>query len=253
MTRRKHRLPMSDPMIQAIRREIRQPGTGKTQTRRIVNPQPTSDDIDNVGDCETIIDMATGRYITSPYGQPGDLLAFTETFAFGVGYDELPPREVPALPQVLIWRQADGEATNNRARGRGRWRPARFMPYWCCRYTGVVTDVRLERVKEISEAEGIAEGATRREAGWCMDWSRVGQISRFAGGIHPPGKGQPLQEWEVSLGSPRWAFAEYWERLHGDGAWTRNDWVWVYTFRPIPVNVLEVERDPAAYGLGEAA
>jgi hypothetical protein len=121
----------------------------------------------------------------------------------------------------------------------GPWRPSIHMPRWASRLTLTVTGVRVQRLQEISEADARSEGASWRlgcsgflgkDAGWSMDWSRVGEMSAFAhrkpGG---PAKA-PLTEKDISLPDARMAFASYWNSLHGPDAWDANPWVVALTF-----------------------
>jgi hypothetical protein len=80
-----------------------------------------------------------------------------------------------------------------------RWRPSIHMPRWASRITLEITAVRVERVQDITDADAIAEGAQ------CA--------------------GVP-----ASL-TNRGAFSKLWDRIHGEGAWARNDWVWVVEFQ----------------------
>jgi hypothetical protein len=63
--------------------------------------------------------------------------------------------------------------------------------------------------------------------GWSMDWSRVGQRDRW-------GWNGTLTEACIALGSPRMAFANYWNHIHGPGAWDANPWVVALTFERVP-------------------
>ena len=110
-------------------------------------------------------------------------------------------------------------------------------PRAASRLTLIVTDVRVQRLQDISESDAIAEGATFRNScsgfgdlypGWSMDWSRVGEPSRFATGAN--GKATPLTERDVALGSARYAFANFWNTIYGPGAWEAKPWVRAITF-----------------------
>lgn len=105
------------------------------------------------------------------------------------------------------------------------------------RITLIVTDVRVQRLQDISEEDAIAEGATCRPSctgfkdsntGWSMDWSRVGEPSRFATGAD--GKATPLTERDVALGSAKYAFANFWNSISCGAAWEANPWVSAITF-----------------------
>lgn len=71
------------------------------------------------------------------------------------------------------------------------------MPRWASRITLEVTDVRVQRLQEISEEDAIAEGVT-------------------SGG---------------ALALP--LFEAIWKKINGPGSWAANPWVWAYTFRRI--------------------
>ena len=80
-----------------------------------------------------------------------------------------------------------------------------------------VTAVRVERVQDISEADAIAEGIPHewhgeKGAGYLAYALELGEFTTYSAQI---------------------AFPRFWDRIHGPGAWERNDWVWAYTFRRI--------------------
>ena len=74
-----------------------------------------------------------------------------------------------------------------------------------------IVSVRVERVKEISGPDCIAEG--------------VKKLTRADDG--PPLEGNPWREQKA-------AFRALWESIHGPGSWERNDWCWVIEFRRLP-------------------
>lgn len=79
---------------------------------------------------------------------------------------------------------------------------------WASRLTLRVTDVRVQRVQDISEGDAMAEG--------------VGPIL-----VPPDGGGVPHVE----------GFHELWNSINGPDAWARNDWVWAVSFEVIHKNV----------------
>lgn len=111
--------------------------------------------------------------------------------------------------------------------------PSIYMPRWASRLTLTVTDVRVQRLQDISEEDAIAEGATERpncsgvgdrESGWCMDWSRVGQPSKWATDR------KTLQERDVCLATARHAFWNLFDKINDLGTWNANPWVVALTF-----------------------
>jgi len=85
----------------------------------------------------------------------------------------------------------------------GRWKPSIHMPRTASRITLTVTDVRVERLQGISEADAVAEGV---DAVTMDDVPRQAAISR------------------------RSDFAALWNCLHGAAAWDANPWVVALTF-----------------------
>jgi len=84
--------------------------------------------------------------------------------------------------------------------GKGPWRSARYMPRWASRLTLFVTDVRVQRLQEISEADARAEGVAL-----------------------PP-------DHQSHRAPHRLEFANLWSGLHGQGAWEANPAVVALTF-----------------------
>jgi len=214
----------------------------KTQTRRIIKPQPYAngnifDGREIICHCDALppstmlLDVGSGSnlYTTSdaegwerecPYGQPGDRLWVRETFAEAELADGTPVVTYRAGGCIAIGRkEADGpdyllhEYAWPETPEPPRWRPAIYMPRLASRITLDVVSVRVERLQDISEADALAEGVDPQ--------GPIGYISS-------------AQE----MGLARYQYANLWESIHGPGAWEENPWVWVVEFRRIE----QVER-----------
>lgn len=171
----------------------------KTQTRRIVKLGGILD-FERGPDGVWRFRTESGvKAIRCPYGVPGDLLWGRESWSEsdrGCAY----MADHPGDP-----------------RGLG-WRPSIHMPRWASRLTLRVTDVRVERLNDISEADAIAEGVFPETAygGLLVGWLPAeDQRDRF-------------------FVTARSAYRALWEHLHGPGSWIENPFVWAVSFEPVP-------------------
>ena len=156
----------------------------KTQTRRVVKPQPPSHVTHVVTICRTANHPAgpplefqwmegpedfddpqcqcVGDFFSCPYGVPGDVLWVRETWAVAPKWDDTKPRDLP--DDIAVFYAADDSWLLYGAMPRhglqGRTRSARFMPHRFARLEPPVTNVRVQRVQETSEADCLAEGLT---------------------------------------------------------------------------------------------
>lgn len=184
--------------------------------------------------------------IRCPYGVVGDRLWVRETFFEVYDRDTVKP-----TGRFCYLATHDGEVLQMDEDGRIKvtkggwkaspWKSPIFMPRVASRLTLEVTEVRVERVQDITHEDAITEGVTHRSfvrdgfwnGGWAYDWGRVGTLSRYAGGINPRGQEQALTESDVCLGSARMAYAREWDSLNAKRgfSWESNPWVFVLTFR----------------------
>jgi hypothetical protein len=193
----------SAPMIRALL------AGRKTQTRRAIKSAPVNVvsfiGADNLptweyGLCLTH-DRAINKHVRCPYGQPGDQLWVREAFRFDAMWDARPPRDVPRLyggEQSDVFYEARAYDWGRP----GRLRPGMFMPRWASRITLNVTDVRVQRLNDTSEADATAEGS--------QEPSLVPLIG--------------------ACWSERDAYAKLWEHINGPGSWEANPWVWAVSF-----------------------
>lgn len=152
-----------------------------------------------------------------PYGQPGDQLWVRETWA-DASYDD----------GLCICYRADHErkdvtsdfrATFGRLKysnwapdlesgAEGQWKPSIHMPRWASRITLEITDVRVERLQDISEEAAKAEGCA---PAFLDEFGNVGVAPFYRRG-----------------------FCKLWREINGHDSWEANPWVWVIEFKRIP-------------------
>lgn len=164
----------------------------------------------------------------SPFGQPGDRLWVRE--AWGVvshHFDEsgcmvewVPDRPATKIHEMkfgngyysghVIYR-ADGSIDwcddDGYEDGRSCWKPNIHMPRLACRILLEITDVRIERLNDISNDDAMAEGMDdgTSDAALAVGWFE----------------------------KPRRAFRRLWEQIYGQESWEANPWVWVVEFKKV--------------------
>ena len=199
----------SAPMIRAILREIEAPGTGKTQTRRVlpVIKGLTIGALHDEGLREPGALQAARHQVQEPRIKSGDRLYVREEIRFCSQMDQTKPSKLSRHEPRMY--TADGYLIEPACMmlEPGKRRPPMFMPRWASRITLHVTGVRVERLNDITEDDAKAEGA---------------DLARDDGRLDP---------------TYRLAFANLWMSLHGPEAWDANPWVAVYEFRPVLGNI----------------
>lgn len=223
----------SAPMVRAIL-EGR-----KTVTRRALNEQALKNIGYGVqlGECHELPTEgplhpnSVGYYNDfCPYGHPGNRLWVRETFALlgnedGVCVDwndNLVKGDERAAARIYrasctigdygLWQipdKAEWKPDTNELQHEGAWRPSIHMPRWASRILLEITDVRVERLQDITYEQAAAEGVHRgplRE--WCA--------SDEGGACHK---------------YPVPAFRDLWQSVGGD--WEANPWVWVVEFKQV--------------------
>ena len=98
-----------------------------------------------------------------------------------------------------------------------KWKPSIYMPKEAARIFLEVSNVRVERLKDISEEDAIEEGI---------------EIIHYAENILPVFRNYLLKEKKGTL-NPRLSFRTLWEKINGEDSWNANPWVWVYEFKVV--------------------
>jgi hypothetical protein len=229
----------------------------KTQTRRILKPQPELFPIDDLGTvCDvgvmqvhgekhtrvTIGSSTAGVVLSQPkLFAAGDTLWVKETWRTNSRYDAMAPRNLPKDIGISFDADYDYEPNDSY---RGRVRQSIFMMRHMSRITLRVTGVKVERLQDISEADAIAEGVLplftqhekqtvagldpNKDYGW-TSYLWHGHVGRT---ISP----KQSDAWQHQYSSYRTAYGSYsslWESINGEGAWDANPWVVAYTFEMI--------------------
>lgn len=210
----------SAPMVRALIREIEQPGTGKTQTRRIIKPQGTRV-WEEQSPSGLVVWMTNVRHefgptqMVGPRFRPGDRLWVREAWRTLHKWDDLAPRHLADDISKITY-EADPERRNP-LWCFGKLRPGMFMPRWASRLTLYVTDVRVQRLQDISEADAWSEGCMRGHAD---------DIGGHFPAEEPDPSGIGWRGWDDA----RDWYADLWDNINGPGAWDANPWVSVTTF-----------------------
>lgn len=199
----------SGPMVRAIL------DGRKTQTRRVITNLTRDETRWRFGGKWAGIIYNTDDRVTAPDGavaseyaayRTGQSLWVREAFSGWHSNSGSPPRD---WPETLVWYWADGDPDH------GDWtkpKPGIHMPRWASRITLKVTDVRVQRLQDISEEDALAEGFIRLPA--------TGRVVR--------------QKGDQYFGRYWWkavrAFKDLWEEINGPESWDANPWVYALTF-----------------------
>lgn len=231
----------SAPMVRAIL-EGR-----KMVTRRAVKIQPRSKgDIGSYGLGQPFIRNpdVTKPNPECPYGRRGDRLWVRETWYCDHFEVQKGPYLQPADMHDLDQCREDGELVyaadglEPYEQEQPTWKPSIHMPRWACRILLEITDVRVERLQDISEDQAKAEGCFFTDYGRkCghtgSGWTEVGDCP--APEAHHPQRNGWMWDKTSSpnecLGTATWAFANLWQKTGGD--WEDNPWVWVVEFKRV--------------------
>ena len=231
----------------------------KTQTRRIIKPQyEVSGSIwtsiktktwmhqSKIENCESLLKVC-------PYGQVGDILWVRETWqvVFELEYDhhamdgscvnirewipnfdsvektcvglssEWSCASMPERNKYYVYMTSDIQFIDGKHKL--KWKPSIFMPKAASRIKLEITDIRVERLQDISEEDAIAEGIQTL----CDP-----KISKTGSG----------EKFYNENDYPTDYYQRLWESINGKGSWDLNPWVWVISFKR--VNTLENSEFP---------
>lgn len=191
----------------------------KTQTRRVMKPQPKylGNDVWEYGD-----DCFVGKEVLhdhlfhnvygvkgSPYGATyssgtSDTLWVRETWKTELRFDDCKPSDLAIFSNVY-YPANDEVSIANPGYAFGKTRPSIYMPRWASRINLNILDVRIEQLQDASTEDLIAEGCPREH---CPE--------------HCNGVSHAVYGW----------FQHLWDEINLKRGypWASNCWVWVVEF-----------------------
>jgi hypothetical protein len=162
----------------------------KTQTRRVIKPQPskgmTVDQCHWVESGWALWDDkgCTCKTVRCPYGFPGDILWVRETWLQD--------------GEIYLYKANFGKGVLSDSWD-GHWKPSIFMPRRASRILLKISSIRVQRLRDISHEDAVAEGFWNKTPGEA--WGRLG-------------------------------FSLLWDKLNAKRgySWDSNPWVFVIDF-----------------------
>lgn len=207
----------------------------KTQTRRVMNVQPESNQFgllhitsstkrSDIGKYHWAESNATGNHVRSklfscPFGAVGDRIWIRESFfPAPLEMQYTPPRKtmwnIAYRDGVQMEKLAPVEY-NPLIYNYERWTPSIHMPRWASRITLEITNVGVQRLQSISPNDAAHEGLVRLPATgrYCIN--------------------QGDQYFCAASHDAREVFSWLWESIYGADSWKANPWVWVIEFKRV--------------------
>jgi hypothetical protein len=203
-----------------------------------------------------------GASYTIPYA-PGDRLYVREAWRTERGLDRQNATEIEAAclgaGYSRVWAPISYEVDEERVNFEngmvaGRYRHARFMPRWASRITLTVTEVRVQRLQDISEADAVAEGVylsepTEEDHEWKREFDEENGYDSgpmtgvwMAPGVRQGwGRDKAERDRDQWGPTPQFCFRLIWNSLHGPDAWDANLWVVALTFTVALRNIDDTE------------
>jgi len=152
-------------------------------------------------------------FIDYPYGKVGDQLYVRETTEIDEDTSDIVTlSKYSADGKPVLYSMCDDPEYNGSV---AHWdysrnvRPSIHMKRWASRIQLEITDIRVERLNDISEEDVRKEGCEIREM-WMFGADKNGRdkIARII-------------------------FKTLWESINGKGSWDKNPWVWCVSFKKL--------------------
>ncbi len=205
----------------------------KTETRRIFKKQPTGlfqRIAHTLGYPASLGWLRAGfgekedpNFYKCPYGRVGDRLWVRETVCIAPR-NWAPPDQCisddDGYYHFVKYRATDPDEDVMRDY-KLKWTPSIFMPRWASRIILEITEISVERVKDITDTGCVNEGLIQ-------DWDGSHHWYQF-----PEGH----KEFNSASQNPKYAFRLLWDSINEKRgySWQSNPWGWVIKFKLIEV------------------
>lgn len=225
ITAQKKEIPMlfSTPMVKALKNGI------KTETRRERNLAPVNESPNTwtisrprfVNNCEgkgpgtwaaffyhDKSGKAVVKHIKCPYGKIGDKIWVRETWCHHGR-----PNNKSGLKYA--YKENQGPIVSKMH----KWKPSIHMPKVAARIWLEITNIRCERLQDITNEASLAEGIETKDLDGTTTYRDYStKIDMFAYGTHF---------------LPKNSYKTLWKSINGKGSWEKNPWVWVIEFKKV--------------------
>ena len=183
-------MPFSTQMVQALLKGE------KTQTRRILKPQPKMQNGQKIKVLNKWFFISNDKsdYIKQPIAK-GDIIWVRETFdKWDIGGASDIIYKADIADKIII--------------NSTKWKPSIFMKKEYCRIWLKVKAVTIEQLNDISDSDSLKEGIINYRNGYFIDYTGTVDFVKSA----------------------KLSYASLWEKINGIGSWDINPFVWVYDF-----------------------
>jgi hypothetical protein len=174
--------------------------------------------------------------INCPYGKVGDVLWVRETFARVPFSSYRQSNDVLQMPLDSDgWEVAVFKAGWTRS-SPYRWKPCIHMPKAAARIWLEITDIRVERLNDISQEDALAEGIGRYFSGLFQEERYQDYLTK-----KPSVMAVNSMGWHNEWRDPVTSFYSLWQSINGN--WEDNPWVWVISFKVLSTTGRPTELD----------
>lgn len=144
-----------------------------------------------------------------PYGKIGDVIWVREIHRL---YSAV---KHTTYEGNVVWKHIYEYKADGDSKSTAKWKPSIHMPKEACRLFLEITDIRPERLQDITEEDAELEGVEfviEDDETWFLNYKANNYVQASA----------------------TYSFKSLWESINGGDSWNLNPWVWRISFKVIP-------------------